>query len=146
MLWRVNNMCDQYNMARGGNMETANKFAAGMIALLSVTAVVLAVITMSVCFSIKATVEASAGKNDDAVAAAATDKTEQISDADAKKALYKVVSDNGLIAVKDADGKTLSVLKTQVRFLSEFDRERLKNGIEVFSDEELEAIVQDYEN
>lgn len=139
-------MCDQYNMARGGKMETANRFAAGMIALLSVVAVIIAVITMSVCFSIKATVEASAGKPDDAVAAAATDKTATKNDGETKKALYKLISEDGVIAVKDADGKTVRTLVTQVKFLTDNDRELLNRGIEVFSDEELETLVQDYEN
>ena len=127
-------------------METTNRFAAGMIALLSIIAVVLAVITMSVCFSIKAAVEANSGGKEDAVAAAATDGKAPDGTTESKKALYRVISDNGTIAVKDGEGKTTRTLNVPVAFLPESDREALRNGIEIFSEAELEALIQDYEN
>ena len=127
-------------------MEATNRFAAGMIALLSVVAVVLAVITMSVCFSIKAKVEANADSKDDAVAVAATNQNVPDSTTESKKALYRLVSEDGIISVKDGEGKTLRTLNVPTAFLPEEDRNALKEGIEVFSEAELAALIGDYEN
>ena len=127
-------------------METTNRFAAGMIALLSIIAVILAVITMSVCFSIKAAIEAGVDSKDDAVAAAATNKDTPESTTENKKVLYKLISEDGVISVKDGDGKTFRTLNVPTAFLPEADRDALEKGIEVFSESELNALIEDYAN
>ena len=128
-------------------METTNRFAAGMIALLSVIAVILAVITMSVCFSIKSAIEAGVDNDDDAVAAAAaTNKNVPDSTTENKKVLYRLVAEDGMISVKDVDGQTLRTLNVPTAFLPEEDRDALKSGIEVFSESELLALIEDYAN
>ncbi len=57
---------------------------------------------------------------------------------------YILREKDGIIAVYDSKGNFLRSINTAVATLPDSDRERLYVGIEVFSDEELEALTADF--
>ena len=59
--------------------------------------------------------------------------------------MYVVMDLRGSIAVyKSGSTEPMQILETPVAVLPEADREMLANGIRVWSDEELQQIIEDY--
>lgn len=127
-------------------METSNKFSYGALLFLLVLTMLLSVITMSVCFSIKGAIPAESGGGDvPAVAKVDGTTSSTESTTTAKSSLYILCEEEGAIVVKSG-GETLRTLGTPAAFLPEADRALLAAGIEIESDEQLAAAIQDYEN
>lgn len=127
-------------------METSNKFSYGALLFLLVLTMLLSVITMSVCFSIKGTIPTDTG-GDDVPAAAKVGGTTSSAESTttAKTSMYMICEEDGAIVVKSG-GETVRTLSTPAAFLPEKDRELLAAGIGIESDEALIAAIQDYEN
>lgn len=121
-------------------METTNKFTLGILFFLLLFVIVLSVITMSVCFSIKDGIAVQAEQTSGGLPANA-DVDDKPSDA--KTAIYVLCESEGIIAVKDANGEIVRTVNSYTAFMPEADREALKAGIPVYSEAELASLIED---
>lgn len=126
-------------------MENVTKsgFISGVF---SAAALVISCIAIAICLGIRidikttstdAGTEVEAVKEDDVVEAVKTEK---------KTAKYKAEIENGYVVVRNADGTAVITLGTPVRFMTDGDREYFDAGVEIFTDEELAAICDDFGN
>lgn len=122
-------------------MDTSNKLTSGAFFLLMLFVLILSVITVVVCFSIKDSVAVSADGTKDVAAVATLDSD---TPAESPKVIYTLCVSDGVIAVKNAGGEVVRTLDTYVAFLPDSDREALNAGIPVYSEAELAALIEDY--
>ena len=112
--------------------------------IFSAAALVISCVAIALCLGIKVDIRSTAldaGKDEigaeDVVPAV---KTEE------KTAKYRAEIENGYVVVRDADGIAVKTLKTPVRFMTNGDREYFAAGVDVFTDEELFALCDDFGN
>lgn len=107
--------------------------------------IVLSVVTMSVCFSVKGTVNEAREENREAIEALSWGVENKQSE-EKKLPVYTLIEKDGKIAVKGENGLVVRELDCRVMFLPQADREALKAGIEVSGDDALAAIIEDFES
>lgn len=118
-------------------METSNKLTSGAIMLVMLFLLILSVITVMVCFSIKNGLSPGEQVTDTLNNVPANAEPHE------KAVVYKVVSENGKLTVKDSGGNNLRVIHTYIELLPPIDREALAEGIPLYSDEELASFIED---
>ena len=112
----------------------------------SAAALVISCIAIAICLGIRVDIKTTvlgAGKSaevDEIADAVEAVKTEE------KTAKYKAEIENGYVVVRGADGAAVKTLKTPVRFMTDSDREYFAAGVEIFTDEELAALCDDFGN
>lgn len=67
-----------------------------------------------------------------------------LANASVARPIYSVRENNGKIAVFDADGMLIKTIDTPVVSLPQSDRDMLKDGIDIFTYEELLDVIEDY--
>lgn len=111
--------------------------------IFSAAALLLSCIAMAICLGVRVEFKSSAlsanteEKPADVISVV---KTEE------KTAKYKAEIEDGYIVVRGADGGAVKMLKTPVRFMTDGDREYFAAGVEIFTDEELAALCDDFGN
>ena len=112
----------------------------------SAAALVISCIAIAICLGIRVDIKTTAsvaGKSaevDEIADAVEAVKTEE------KTAKYKAEIENGYVVVRGTDGGAVKTLKTPVRFMTDSDREYFAAGVEIFSDDELAALCDDFGN
>ena len=112
----------------------------------SAAALVISCIAIAICLGIRVDIKTT---SIDASKAAAIDEVAEVVEAvktEEKAAKYKAQIENGYVVVRDADGAAVKTLRTPVRFMTQSDREYFAAGVEIFTDEELAAICDDFGN
>ena len=57
---------------------------------------------------------------------------------------YRATIENGYVVVRGEDGGVVATLDCPLRLMSDIDREYSKDGVDIFSDEELAALCEDF--
>lgn len=128
------------------NMEVSSKIRAGLVGLSSVCAIVLSVVALAFSLSARANAQSyvSDGPPNDAVAVNGT--PEETSAETASHPIYVMTIRDGAIVVLDGEGAITRTVGEHAIFLPADDYRLLSDGIEIYSEEELSALVEDFGN
>jgi|GEM_PF-1674513 hypothetical protein len=131
-------------------MENGSKIQTGIFGFVTLAVLVLSIITMAVCFSLQADLKELAAPTgpDDAVLVNGTpgnDGTTGASeDPEDKKPIYVMKIDGGSVVVVDAEGNLVRTVNNYAAFLPADDVKALSDGIGVYTEEELTALIEDF--
>lgn len=125
-------------------MDSSSKFTSGFLMLMLLLTIVVSVVTMSVCLSIKGTVNKARTDSLEAIAALSSATEEKPKEE--TPVVYTVFESGGRIVVKTSDGEVVREVDCFVAFLPESDRNALRAGIEISGEKALAALIEDYEN
>lgn len=114
----------------------------GFCGIISAAAIVMAAVSLIVSLGIKSGVGLP---TDGAVNVV---DTEEVVDAAAisvtNGAKYSARIENGYVVVRDAAGDLVKTFETPVKFMTNADREYFEHGADIYSDEELAALTDDF--
>ena len=105
--------------------------------LFSAVALVVAFVSMVVCLSFMSSIKADIADKDQQNDVPASNVGNEI-------AKYRAEVENGYVVVRDADGDAVMTFKTPVKLMTEVDREYFENGVDIYSDEELATLSEDF--
>lgn len=129
-------------------MENSSKIQTGIFGFITLAVLVLSIITMAVCFSLQSDLKEIAGPSgpDDAILANGTpeDSTSGEKTDEVKKPIYVLKIDNGTLVVLDKKGQTVRTIDCHTPFLPASDYQLLTAGINVYSEEELSSLIEDF--
>lgn len=114
--------------------------------IFSAAALVISCIAMAICLGIRVDIRTTAidtSKDVEQINAADAVEAGKVEEMTAK---YKADIENGYVVVRDINGDVVKTLGTPVRFMTDGDREYFAAGIEIFTDDELCAICDDFGN
>ncbi|MBQ0125134.1 MAG: hypothetical protein KBS59_02280 [Clostridiales bacterium] len=106
----------------------------GILGAISAAALIIATVTMAICISIHSQIKETP-PSEKAIPAANTDM---------KEPLYHAGAEGGYVVIRDASGEAIRTLKTPVKLMTEADREYFESGVDIFSEEELTAVSEDF--
>ena len=114
--------------------------------IMSAAALVISCIAIAICLGIRVDIKTTApGSSKEAEAVKVDDVVEAVK-TEEKTPKYKAEIENGYVVVRDADGAVVKTLNTPVRFMTDSDREYFAAGVEIFTDDELSALCDDFGN
>lgn len=112
--------------------------------IMSAAALVMSCVAIAICLGIRVDVRSTAldASKEEIIAGDAVPvaKTEE------KTAKYKAQIENGYVVVRDAGGTVVKTLKTPVKFMTDGDREYFAAGVDIFTEDELAEICDDFGN
>lgn len=107
------------------------------INVFSAAALIIASITMAICVSIRSEIKSGAISkypNNDI----------NVSNTDIEEAKYITEIENGYVVIKSVSGEKICVLNVPIKLMSVADREYFEAGVSIFSDTELEQLINDF--
>lgn len=123
-------------------MESTNKLTFGALFFLMTFVIILSIITMSLCLTIKNSVQVDADvTTGDIPANAGTDENPANQ---GSVAIFTLFESDGVIAVKNAGGEVVRTVGAYPAFMPAADREALAAGIPVYSESELASLIEDF--
>ena len=120
-------------------MEERSRLSIGITALICTVSLIISVITMIVCLSMRADMPAAAEN----ISSENADNTD-ITTGKPVSPIYYVGLHDEKIVVSTPDGDIVRELEAKAEFLPENEREMLKLGIAVYSSEQLYAVIENY--
>ncbi len=117
-------------------MENRGRFSFGLTSLLCCISLIISVATLAVCIGMRANIPAAA---ENFSVPSDTVKNEK-----PVSPIYYVGINGEKIVVSTPDGDVIRELGARADFLPESEREMLRHGIAVYSDEQLYLIEENY--
>lgn len=125
-----------------------SKLASGVIGFFIFLVLVVSILTMSLCLGIRRNVKAAifgTQGSDVAVMAGLEGGGTQAGNEEEPQVLYSAILTDGEIYVYDAYGAVYDTVKSYAEFLTEGDKALLSDGLDFYSEEELESFMNDFE-
>lgn len=117
-------------------MENGERFHR-TVNIFSAVALIISAMTMSICISIRSEIRNGILQDDI--------KSEiPISNLDIDEIKYIAEIENGYVVVKSVSGEKISVLNVPIKLMSPEDREYFENGAYIYSDSELDELIDDF--
>ena len=138
MFFSVNNMYrkdDGKKRQEVDKMEERYRLSAGVTALICMVSLIISVITMVVCLSIRADMP----KTLESITA-----SESTTTGNPVSPIYYVGLHDEKIVVSTPEGDIVRELDAKAEFLPESEREMLRLGIAVYSSEQLYSVIENY--
>ena len=126
-------------------MENGNRHGV-IVGVISAAALMISFVAIAICLGIRVDIKTTAHDANRDVEAAKEDEVVEAAETVDKAAKYRAEIENGYIVVRDAGGDVVKTLGIPVRFMTEGDREYFAAGVEIFTDDELAAICDDFGN
>lgn len=132
-------------------MDNNSKIQTGIFGFITLAVLVLSIITMAVCFSLQSDLKqiANPDSTDDGILVNGTpvdeETTTETSDtSENRKPIYVMKIDGGAVVVINSDGELVRTVTEYAAFLPPDDIKALTDGIEVYTEEELSALIEDF--
>ncbi|MBR6051395.1 MAG: hypothetical protein IKP68_09380 [Clostridia bacterium] len=114
--------------------------------VMSAAALVISCVAIAICLGIRVDIKTTAYDASREVEVVKEEKVVEAVKTEEKTAKYKAEIEEGYVVVRDAGGTVVKTLGTPVRFMTDGDREYFAAGVEIFTDDELAAICDDFGN
>ncbi len=147
----VNNMCKKYDRFEVMRMDNGSKIQTGIFGFVTLAVLVLSIITMTVCFSLRSDLRQlkAPEQTDDGVLVNGTPETDGTTTGvsevpEDRRPIYVMKIDGGSVVVVNGEGEVVRTVNEYAAFLPADDIAALTAGIEVYTEEELSALIEDF--
>lgn len=132
-------------------MDNGSKIQTGIFGFVTLAVLVLSIITMAVCFSLQSDLRELKvpEQTDDGILVNGTPDTGETTTGAAeipedRKPIYVMKIDGTSVVVVNSEGEVVRTVSEYAAFLPTDDIEALTAGIEVYTEEELSALIEDF--
>ncbi len=124
-----------------------SRLVSGMIGFFVFLVLVISILTMSLCLGIRKNVKAAifgTGSGEVEAMASQDDMSEISENEDTPIVLYSAILADGEIYIYDSYGTLYDKLAPYAEFMTESDKNLLSDGVDFYSEEELESFMNDF--
>lgn len=132
-------------------MDNGSKIQTGIFGFVTLAVLVLSIITMAVCFSVRSDLrelQAPQGSDDGIFVNGTPEGDASTSGSDEtpeeRKPIYVMKIDGASVVVVNSEGEIVRTVSEYAAFLPADDIDALTVGIEVYTEEELSALIEDF--
>lgn len=111
--------------------------------ILSMTALVISCISIAICLGVRVEISSEnflTNKSEPKAEGITVMKNEE------NAPIYRAEVENGYVVIRDKSNAYVKTLGTPLKLMTPADREYFSAGVDIFSEEELSRIVDDFEN